>query len=392
MIRVGFHYNFSKNSWLGGTIYLKNLFEGIKNTKNIKIKPVIITDFKCTKKDLSYYKGVEVIRSNLFSRSNFNRIINKIIIIIFGKNFFVQNLLVKNNIQAVSHFSILGKKSIIPSIYWQPDFQEYNSLKYISFKRRMFRKFNIFLFANHSSCVLLSSYTVKNELKKINSQAYKKSNVLRPTFSNLPNNSYKSLNYLKKKYKIEDNYFFLPNHFWTHKNHIIVLKSLINLKKENKLKNIKIICTGLFNDYRNPKHKDKIIKIIKDNNLENNFIILGIVSEQDLMSLMKFSIAVINPSKSEGWSSTVEQAKSLGKFVLLSNLRVHKEQNPRRSFFFRVNDVFGLSKKILQMSKKFSYKKEMVLIKKEANLTIVRKANFIINYEKLIKKAIKFKF
>jgi glycosyltransferase involved in cell wall biosynthesis len=391
MIRVGFHYNFSKNSWLGGTIYLKNLFEGINDTKNIKIKPVIITDFKCTKKDLSYFKGIEVIRSNLFSRSNFNRIINKIIIVIFGKNFFVQNFLLKNNIQALSHFSILGKKSIVPSIYWQPDFQEHNNSQYISFRRRLFRKFNIFFFANHSSKVLLSSNTVKKELKKINFQAYKKSEVLRPTFSNLSNNSYKSFKYLKRKFKIKGNYFFLPNHFWSHKNHVLVLKSLINLKKKNELKDIKIVCTGLFSDYRNPKHKDKIIKIIKDNNLENNFIILGIVSEQELMSLMKFSIAVINPSKSEGWSSTVEQAKSLGKFVLVSNLTVHKEQNPRRSFFFKVDDDFKLSKKILHMSKQFSIKKELAIIKKEANSTIIRKTNFIINYEKLINKVIKFK-
>ena len=73
MIRVGFHYNFSKNSWLGGVVYLKNLFEGINEIKNIKIKPVIITDNNCTKDDLSSFGGLEVIKSNLFNRSNLNR-------------------------------------------------------------------------------------------------------------------------------------------------------------------------------------------------------------------------------------------------------------------------------------------------------------------------------
>lgn len=51
------------------------------------------------------------------------------------------------------------------------------------------------------------------------------------------------------------------------------------------------------------------------------------------MSLIKYSVAVINPSRSEGWGSTVEQAKSMGKFILLSNLPVHIEQNPSSSFF-----------------------------------------------------------
>ena len=388
MIRVGFHYNFSKNSWLGGTIYLKNLFEGINSVKNINIKPVIITDFKCTKSDLFFFKGVEVIRSKLFSRSTFNRIFNKIIIILFGKNIIIQNYLITNNIHILSHFSCLGNKSKIPSIFWQPDFQEVNNPDLISFKRKIFRKINILLMSKHANKILLSSNTVKKELKKINFEAYKKSEVISNVFSNLPNNLYKSSDYLQKKFKINKNYFFLPNHYWIHKNHILVLQSLISLKKKNKLKNIQIVSTGQFNDYRNSNHKDKIIQIIKTHKLENNFKILGIVSHPELMSLMKLSIAVINPSKSEGWSSTVEQAKSLGKFVLLSNLPVHKEQNPKRSFYFKVNDYLALSKKIYYLNKNFSFKKDLVFIKKAVNQTIQESEKFIFDYEKLIKKVI----
>ncbi len=388
MIRVGFHYNFSKNSWLGGTIYLKNLFEGINSAKNINIKPVIITDFKCTKSDLFFFKGVEVIRSKLFSRSTFNRIFNKIIIILFGKNIIIQNFLIKNNIHVLSHFSFLGNKSKIPSIFWQPDFQEVNNPDLISFKRKIFRKINILLISNHANKILLSSNTVKKELKKINFKAYKKVEVIKQVFSNLPNNLFKSSDYLKKKFKINKNYFFLPNHYWTHKNHILVLQSLISLKKKNKLKNIQIVSTGQFNDYRNPNYKNKIIQIIKTHKLENNFKILGIVSHPELMSLMKFSIAVINPSKSEGWSSTVEQAKSLGKLVLLSNLPVHKEQNPNRSFYFNTNDYLALSKKIYYLNKNFSFKKDIAFIKKAADQNIKKEKKFIFDYEKLIKKVI----
>ena len=201
MIRVGFHYNFSKNSWLGGTIYLKNLFEGINSVKNINIKPVIITDFKCTNSDLFFFKGVEVVRSKLFSRSTFNRIFNKIIIILFGKNIIIQNYLIANNIHILSHFSCLGNKSKIPSIFWQPDFQEVNNPDLISFKRKIFRKINILLMSKHANKILLSSNTVKKELKKINFEAYKKSEVISNVFSNLPNNLYKSSDYLQKNLK-----------------------------------------------------------------------------------------------------------------------------------------------------------------------------------------------
>ncbi len=388
MIRVGFHYNFSKNSWLGGTIYLKNLFDGIKENKKLNIKPVLITDKKCTKQDLSFFKNIEIIKSELFDRSNLNRIFNKIIVSIFGHNLLVQSFLKKNNISVMSHFSVLGKKSKIPSIYWQPDFQEINKPDYISLRRKIFRSFNIYLFSNHSNRILLSSNTVKNELKKINLKAYEKSIVLKPIFSNLPKKSYKSFNYLKKKFKIQKKYFFMPNHFWTHKNHILVLKSLIQLKKKKKLNNIQIICTGLFNDYRNPRHKKMIINYIKENNLENNFKILGIVNFSELMSLMKFSIAVINPSKSEGWSSTVEQAKSMGKFVLLSNLRVHLEQRPLRAFYFNEEDYSNLSKQLYKLHQSFTFKKDSVFIKKAINQTILKKKKFILDYEKIIQKVV----
>ena len=43
---------------------------------------------------------------------------------------------------------------------------------------------------------------------------------------------------------------------------------------------------------------------------------------------------MLQPSLFEGWSTTVEEAKSVGKPILLSCLPVHYEQNPPRGVFF----------------------------------------------------------
>ena len=80
------------------------------------------------------------------------------------------------------------------------------------------------------------------------------------------------------------------------------------------------------------------------------------------MSLMLNSIAVINPSKFEGWSSTVEQAKSFGKKIILSNLMVHKEQKPKRSFFFNTDDYKSLSKILVKCLNHYDYKKEKKIV------------------------------
>jgi glycosyltransferase involved in cell wall biosynthesis len=48
---------------------------------------------------------------------------------------------------------------------------------------------------------------------------------------------------------------------------------------------------------------------------------------------MRSCSALINPSTFEGWSTTVEEAKGLGTPMILSSLRVHKEQNSHAIFF-----------------------------------------------------------
>jgi len=46
----------------------------------------------------------------------------------------------------------------------------------------------------------------------------------------------------------------------------------------------------------------------------------------------------MNPSLYEGWSTPVEEAKSIGAPLLLSDLPVHREQQPRVASFFDPND------------------------------------------------------
>jgi hypothetical protein len=58
---------------------------------------------------------------------------------------------------------------------------------------------------------------------------------------------------------------------------------------------------------------------------------------------MYHSLAVINPSKFEGRSSTVEQAKSLGKKIILSDIKIHKEQSPKYAKYFKADDFKRLS-------------------------------------------------
>ena len=64
------------------------------------------------------------------------------------------------------------------------------------------------------------------------------------------------------------------------------------------------------------------------------FPLSGYIPYSHIMPLMRASTAVLNPSLFEGWSTTVEEAKALGVPLLLSDLRVHREQAPAGTRFF----------------------------------------------------------
>jgi glycosyltransferase involved in cell wall biosynthesis len=95
-----------------------------------------------------------------------------------------------------------------------------------------------------------------------------------------------------------------------------------------------LVFSGREHDFRNPGHFDSIKRYIAENGLENNVKLLGLIPFIDVHYLMRNSVSVINPSFFEGWSTTVEEVKTIGKHIILSNLGVHREQAPPSAQFF----------------------------------------------------------
>jgi hypothetical protein len=72
-------------------------------------------------------------------------------------------------------------------------------------------------------------------------------------------------------------------------------------------------------------------------------IILGLVPRRAQIEMMRRSLAVVQPSLFEGWSTVVEDARVLGKPLLLSDIPVHREQNPPQAQFFPPDSVEKLA-------------------------------------------------
>ncbi len=121
------------------------------------------------------------------------------------------------------------------------------------------------------------------------------------------------------------------------------------------------------------------MKKLKENKLENNYKYLGLVPYIDVMSLTYHSLALINPSYFEGWSSSVEQANAYKKIIILSKIKVHLEQNPDEAYFFNPNNSTSLKKILLNI-----YYKKIIIKNKIKKNTNIKINEYINNYCRII--------
>ena len=380
MIKVGFIGAVSKE-WMGGLNYFNNLLFAIDSLNNKELQIFVFVGKKTDEDIKNMFKQyATVIEDSIFDRKSFKWFLMKLEQKIFKTNFLLENILKKYDIQILSHTSITKFKNI-KTINWIPDFQHIHLPQMFSKKEIENRDKSFMQIIKDSDVVVLSSFDALTDLKNFSSEYQNKARVLQ--FVSQPNSRYFELNEndknnVFKKHDIKDDFFYMPNQFWKHKNHMTVFTAINELKKDGI--QICVVCTGHLADYRNKTYIDEIKNFIKINNLEKNIKLLGLVEYEDVFALIKFSKAVINPSLFEGWSSTVEECKSVEKNMILSDLDVHKEQYPNATFFER-NSVESL-KNILK-----NYKKENI----DSNIESleIRTKKFADTYVSICKEVLK---
>ena len=142
---------------------------------------------------------------------------------------------------------------------------------------------------------------------------------------------------------LPDHYLYVANQFWAHKEHLTLFKALTELKRQGVQPSV--VCTGLLQDRRNPGYAPQITRFIDEHQLDSQVTLLGMLERSTQIQVLRRSAAVIQPSRFEGWSTVVEDAKAFGRPVILSDIDVHKEQLPG-GHFFEVGSATSLARVI----------------------------------------------
>lgn len=380
VIRVGFVLG--QIGWLGGLNYFRNLFMAIQSLPDAKIQPVI---FAGLKSDVTAFEGLaEIVRTPLLDRKSLPWLLSQFLWRIFpGRDYLLYWTLKKHCTNVLSHVGVLWRGCPIPTIGWIPDFQHIHLPQFFS-KQEISARNNAFLnLIYRSNAILLSSEDSLNDLKRFSPQNTVPTYVLHfiSCLQHDPDLEI-SKSSLQERYELNRPWFHIPNQFWAHKNHGIVIEALQLLKQQGK--DMLVIATGSTNDHRDPEYFVNLQRKIKQYGLDENFRILGVLPYSDVVSLMRHSVAVINPSLFEGWSTTVEEAKSLGKKILLSDISVHREQAPKRACFFKPNQANDLADEMIITLEQFDPLFEEVAAQQIQHNLANRKLEFAKSYERIV--------
>ena len=348
LIRVAFWFD-RPMAYTGGLNYIKNLLYAGSLVNKGRIDPYIFFGSSVPEKDVEEFSALAtVVRTPLLQRKNAWWFLDRLLVKSVGSQFLVKRELKRWGIQVVSHAeSVSGLGAPFRVISWIPDFQFLHLPDFfpglnVDDERRRMRKF-----ISLADATILSSHAAYKDFCEIaDEDSLARARVLQ--FVSQPDTRLSVADdaagkeAMEVKYGFRGKYFYLPNQFWAHKNHWLVFKAVAELKSRGI--DVLVICTGNLNDYRtrDTAHVDALREFIAKKSLQGNLLILGLIPYRDVLFLMRNCLALINPSRFEGWSSTVEEAKSIGKRVLISNIAVHQEQNPQGARYFDPDDVAGL--------------------------------------------------
>lgn len=346
MTRVGFVFAFQDRGWLGGISYFRNLLWALYTLPGRTIDPVILTGERTPAYLLDGMPPLPVHRTALLDRRHPWWCLRKACQAASGTDLMLARYLARKAIAVLSHHNPLGPRAGLPTLGWIPDFQhlhlpELFSADEIAMRERLFASL-----CQGSARVLVSSHAACRDLqRRFPAQAHR-ARVLQFVANIDPLAPAPPVSELERRYGFRGPYFHLPNQLWQHKNHGVVVQALRILKQRGI--EALVLSTGQTVDHRQPGYGQRLVGSVEEAGLQENFRFLGVVPHGDLAGLMRGAAALINPSRFEGWSTSVEEAKSLNKPILLSDIEVHREQAPPRGVFFAPDDAPALADAMAQ--------------------------------------------
>lgn len=350
-LRIGFHIP-GDGSWNGGTNYLANLLQVLRSHLTDHFEAVLFV--APDQADLGRRIFAPLLETALVTDAGMARAGKggrAIGAVLRGHDPDMVDLVHRHRIAVMFESArFFGSGFPVPVLAWMPDFQHRHLPSYFSRSQRVRRELGFRLQCSGGRIVMVSSQAAANDCETFYPAARGRTAVVRFTPS-LPFEDIRArAATVVRDHGLPRRFFLLPNQFWGHKNHDLVLSALDLLAVQGLLGQCPpIAMCGSTTDHRDSGLFHRIMARAAERGLLSHFRHLGNRPYLDVLALNAASLAVINPSRFEGWSSSVEEAKALATPLALSDIATHREQAPE-ALFFGVNDPTALAAKLILLA------------------------------------------
>ena len=339
-LRVAF-INIPRRVWAGGYNYRNNLFVSLNRYCPGEILPVVFAGLGDDAADLAaiaQIPDVEVVQSPAFDR----RRSGLAAALALGMDRAAVAEFRASRIDVVFESArFFGWRLPFPAIAWFPDFQHRRLPHFFSPVVRWRRELGFRAQIASGRTILLSSESALHDFRKFYPGSTSNVSVVRFATWPAANSLSADPSAVIAQYNLPSRYFYLPNQFWRHKNHQVAVNALAILKRRGL--DVVVAASGSKDDPREPNYFSDLMKDVVRLGLEEHFRYLGMIPLAHVYALLRSSTALINPSRIEGWSTTVEEAKSFGVPMILSDIDVHREQTGGVARYFGADDAEALA-------------------------------------------------
>ena len=338
-IHVGFWFDYGL-AYAGGLNYFRNLLHAVHAARDPDVRLTLFVGKDLPAKLEDQFRAcAEVVKLDILTRGTVSWFFHRLAYRGLRWQVFVERELRRHRIDVVSHASMVERLSPrFRLISWIPDFQYLHLPHLFPGLDVKQRSADLRALHCHSDAVVVSSRDAYKDFARVMGEPDPARTHVLPFVSqlHLGPTTQAATQALLAKHGLPQRYIFLPNQFWAHKNHKAAFEAVGLLKREGL--DITLVCTGWIKDPNGNTLADESLRLLDQQQLHQQVRLLGSIDYADVQGLMRASVAVLNPSYFEGWSSSVEESKSMGKMLIASDIAVHREQgHPNAEYFDPTN-------------------------------------------------------
>jgi glycosyltransferase involved in cell wall biosynthesis len=350
-IRLAFTH-IPRRAWAGGYNYQLNLFSALHAHQPGRIAPVVFAGSAAAADELAELAGVpavEVLRSKAFDSGSSSGVARAVLL---GLDSAAASAFADAQIDVVIEMAkFFGWRLPLPAVAWFPDFQHRLLPRFFSRRARLKRELGFRIQIASGRTIMVSSNAARQDCEKFYPSLKGRVQVVRFATRPSPDLLQVAAEDAIARYQLPATYFYLPNQFHSHKNHQVVIDALDLLKQRGRA--VAVVASGSPANPLHPNYFSELMAQGERRGLADSFRLLGMIPLGDVYALLRSSAGLINPSHLEGWSTTVEEAKSFGTPMILSDIAVHREQAADAARYFATDDPSSLADHLEAASETF---------------------------------------